>query len=304
MNDYEYTFNQDVREKKSIAHSARHKKNGSKSKYVSLPHDHLTKKQKEALNGPTKTICLGKAMSWNDFKGIRKDLQEEYLTTLRDRYSVTLKDIAEMLGTTHGRLSSYKSERKLNVSFPRGRKIMSLEQKEAWRIFCEGEPEVKVEEDIQVVEEPSTKEPEKAEISLKPVDWAVFKTWNVDVQKVYLKSIRGRFAVGTTLIAQMMSVEREEFYSYCVRNGLDAILKGATKPTDIQKEAWLAFCGSTIEEQVAVEPDNNLRLIPSSFSVEFNGYVTMADISAMIQKMTGNDYLLGKVRICYESEAK
>lgn len=201
MNDCEYTFMQDVREKKNIAHSARHKKNGSKSKYVSLPHDHLTKKEKEALNGPTKTICLGKAMSWNEFKGIRKDLQEEYLTTLRDRYSVTLKDIAEMLGTTHGRLSSYKSERKLNVSFPRGRKIMSLEQKEAWQAFC-----------------------------------------------------------GSTI---------EE---------------------------------TPVEEPITVEPDNTLLLVPTSFSVEFNGYVTMADISAMIQKMTGTDYLMGKVRICYEKE--
>lgn len=100
MNDYEYTFNQDVREKKSIAHSARNRKNGSKSKYVSLPHDHLTKKQKEALNGPVEVIHLGKPMDWATFKGIDKDLQEQYLANLRDTYSVTLKEIAEMMGTT------------------------------------------------------------------------------------------------------------------------------------------------------------------------------------------------------------
>lgn len=50
MNDYQYTFVQDSREKKNIAHSAAKKVNGSKSKKCTLPGDYLTTAQKKKLS--------------------------------------------------------------------------------------------------------------------------------------------------------------------------------------------------------------------------------------------------------------
>lgn len=293
MNDYEYTFKQDVREKKSIAHSARNRKNGSKSKYVSLPHDHLTKKQKEALNGPVEVIHLGKPMDWATFKGIRKDLQEQYLTNLRDAYSVTLKEIAEMMGTSQGRLSSYKSELNLNVPFSRGarRKDRNPEQIEAWRKFCAGE----VEEEV-----------EAPTFEYGPMTWDDFITLSHMDKVKYLLYIRQTFGVGVTLISQMLNVGRTVMYSYCVRNGLDYILKGKTSPTEEQLRAFEAFCESKPAESETI-PEAKPKPEPTEmtlqgFSLEFGGQVSIDKITRMIRQMTGKDILNGTIRIEFEGD--
>lgn len=300
MNDYEYTFKQDVREKKSIAHSARNRKNGSKSKYVSLPHDHLTKKQKEALNGPVEVIHLGKPMDWATFKGVRKDLQEQYLANLRDTYSVTLKEIAEMMGTTQGRLSSYKSELNLNVPFSRGarRKDRNPDQLEAWRRFCEGE----VEEETQVIEEPV----EAPTFEYSPLTWDGFVAMSHMDKVEYLLYIRQTFGVGVTLIAQMLNVGRTVMYSYCVRNGLDYILKGKTSPTEEQTKAFEAFCESKPVEVETIpeakpEPEP-AEMTLQGFSLEFGGQVSIDKITRMIRQMTGKDILNGTIRIEFEGD--
>lgn len=44
LSDEEYTFRQDIKEKKSIGRGAFAKKNGSKSKKCTLPYEYLTKK--------------------------------------------------------------------------------------------------------------------------------------------------------------------------------------------------------------------------------------------------------------------
>lgn len=303
MNDYEYTFKQDVREKKSIAHSARNRKNGSKSKYVSLPHDHLTKKQKEALNGPVEVIHLGKPMDWATFKGVRKDLQEQYLANLRDTYSVTLKEIAEMMGTTQGRLRSYKSELNLNVPFSRGarRKDRNPDQLEAWRRFCEGE--VEVEEETPIIEEPVEEALAPAYI---PLTWDQFTALSHMDKVEYLSYIRNTFGVGLTLISQMLNVGRTVMYSYCVRNGLDYILKGKTSPTEEQMKAFEAFCESkpaeveTIPEAKAEPEPAEMTL--QGFSLEFGGQVSIDKITRMIRQMTGKDILNGTIRIEFEGD--
>ena len=99
MNDYEYTFKQDVREKKTIGNSAYHKKNGSKSHYVSLPSDHLSRKEKEALNGEVKTWNLMKPMKWEEFEEMPLDLQERYLAMIVDGYNVAANLIGELTVT-------------------------------------------------------------------------------------------------------------------------------------------------------------------------------------------------------------
>ena len=299
MNDCEYTFRQDVREKKSIAHSARNRKNGSKSKYVSLPHDHLTKKQKEALNGPVEVIHLGKPMDWATFRGIDKDLQERYLTNLRDKYSVSTKDIAEMMGTNRSTFGSYKAINKLNVSFPYvGKKKKTPEQLEAWRKFCAGD----VEEETQVIEETV----EAPTFEYGPMTWDSFIALSHMDKVEYLLYIRQTFGVGVTLISQMLNVGRTVMYSYCVRNGLDYILKGKTSPTEEQMKAFEEFCESKPAESETIpeakpEPEP-AEMTLQGFSLEFGGQVSIDKITRMIRQMTGKDILTGTIRIEFEGD--
>lgn len=292
MNDYEYTFNQDVREKKSIAHSARNRKNGSKSKYVSLPHDHLTKKQKEALNGPVEIIQLGKPMDWATFKGIRKDLQEQYLRSLIDRYSASMGEVAEMMGTTRATLSSYKFKSKLDVVFPNiGRRKKTPDQLEAWRKFCAGE----IEEEV-----------EAPTFEYGSMTWDDFIALSHMDKVEYLLYIRQAFGVGLTLIAQMLNVGRTVMYSYCVRNGLDYILKGKTNPTEEQMKAFEAFCESKPAEPETIpetkpEPEP-AEMTLTGFSLEFGGQVSIDMITRMLRQISGADILTGTIRIEFEGD--
>ena len=42
MNDIEYVYRQDIRDKKSAGHGVYNKRSGARSKYVGLPHDRMS----------------------------------------------------------------------------------------------------------------------------------------------------------------------------------------------------------------------------------------------------------------------
>ena len=78
MNDFDY----DVMQKKRIAASARHRVCGSKTRFVSLPSDHMTDAQLKRRNGPVSTYKLGEPMPWKGFKQLPDDLKRAYLEQL------------------------------------------------------------------------------------------------------------------------------------------------------------------------------------------------------------------------------
>ena len=98
MNDIEYLYNTDVREKKNIARSSRQRVCGSKTRYVSLPSDRLTPAQLRKRCGDTVTYNLSAPMTWSNYKKLPEDLKKEYITNPASKYEGTQKDIAEMLG--------------------------------------------------------------------------------------------------------------------------------------------------------------------------------------------------------------
>ena len=61
-------FDSEVRERKRLVSSARHKKNGSKSKRCSLPSDHLTERQWKARCGEIMEYKLSSPVPWAEFK--------------------------------------------------------------------------------------------------------------------------------------------------------------------------------------------------------------------------------------------
>lgn len=97
MTDEQYVFIQDIKEKKSTARSAFHKKGGSKSKKCTLPSDYLTRKEREAMNGEVKSWNMNEFYTWDEFKQMPKDIAAAYISTLNQKYRVSMMNIAEKL---------------------------------------------------------------------------------------------------------------------------------------------------------------------------------------------------------------
>ena len=94
MNEFDF----DVMQKKRIAASAFHKKNGSKSKGCRLPSDSLTAAEKRKLNGPVKTTDLDQPMTWKEFKKLPTEQQKMYIERLMDLYGASVNMLAHMFG--------------------------------------------------------------------------------------------------------------------------------------------------------------------------------------------------------------
>lgn len=160
MSDFEY----DVWQKKILARNARYKKNGSKSKKCTLPSDHLTKKEREAMNGEVKSLKLTEKYTYKEFKSFSYDMQKEYLDSLRERYGINLKEIQNALfpETTYKAFGQYCLSHGLSKDFPKKAKARTEEQNKAWSIWLHDIPV----EDVAI---PIEKEEKKQDSPPEPV---------------------------------------------------------------------------------------------------------------------------------------
>ena len=95
MDDAEYIFRADSREKKNIAHSAYHRKGGSKSRRCTLPHEKMTKGELKKMSGPVKEWKMDEFYSWEEFLEMPDDLKPEYLNGIMERFRVGLGAVAK-----------------------------------------------------------------------------------------------------------------------------------------------------------------------------------------------------------------
>lgn len=104
-NTIEREFNTEVKQMKSIARGAYHKKGGSKSKKCSLPSDNLTAAQKRKLNGPVETYTINQPMSWEAFKGMPLDLQQQHIDYVQSRFATGIGAVSkDGFGMSHDAL--------------------------------------------------------------------------------------------------------------------------------------------------------------------------------------------------------
>ena len=140
MNDIEYTLRQTNKERKITAYSARHKKNGSKSKRCTLPSDNLTAAQKKGLNGKMFTYEMGKPHTWKELKMWPTDLRKQYFDNLITKMEPSGKDLGLILNVT----PTYVSEILKGLGIRRNARKVQLrtdEQMAAWQRFLNGEIE-------------------------------------------------------------------------------------------------------------------------------------------------------------------
>lgn len=153
MTEFEY----DCYRKKTVAHSAARRKGGSKSKKCSLPSDHMTQKQWNERCGQVMSYNIGRPMAWAEFSQLPKDLKEEYMNNLIEKYNANARTMAEVFGVSVATVFRVVKTDGLNVTFLKG-KHPTREKYEAFRKFMDGESgldeEVAV-DNIEAIEEQS-----------------------------------------------------------------------------------------------------------------------------------------------------
>lgn len=97
MNEIEYVFNSDIREKKRTARGSRNKKCGAKSKKCSLPYETMKRKDLKAMNGSVINYKLSEFYSWDEFLAMPSDIQIEYINRMSEHYNIGLSTLSVTL---------------------------------------------------------------------------------------------------------------------------------------------------------------------------------------------------------------
>ena len=114
-------FYEDVKQKKSLVSSARHKVSGARSRRCTLPSDHLTAAQKRGLNGPVHTYAVNRPTTWAQFKEMPADLQQAHLDYIQNRFSVGLGTVARLVwGVSDSCAYNYAAKQGLSYQNFRG----------------------------------------------------------------------------------------------------------------------------------------------------------------------------------------
>lgn len=131
MSDHDYVRILDEKERKSAAHSAKRRKCGAKSRKCSLPSDSLTPAQRKALNGDPVLFAMNMPCTFVQITTVSKDLGEEYLYRLIDRYNAPVTCIIEMLGTSRYHFEKWVTAAGIRIPERKSRQMCS-EDAIAW----------------------------------------------------------------------------------------------------------------------------------------------------------------------------
>lgn len=177
---YEKDFYKEIGEQKRIARGAMHRKGGSKSKKCSMSTDYMTQKQWKERNGPVMSYAMNEPIAWESFKLMPKDLQEQYVKNLVEKYSVTYTNLSELFEVSVTTVRKYFNKQGIVPGCQVGHR-MNAAQRIVWADFLGIEEEqeeevVEIEEEAVVCEdhvedvcEPEEVEPEAEPLKSEPV---------------------------------------------------------------------------------------------------------------------------------------
>lgn len=130
MTDEEYLFKQTEIERKRIGRGDRNKKRGG-GRYVRLPSDNLTKKERQAMNGEVKSWKEKPFYQKDEFMALPSDVQLKWVNSIINRYGVGLGGIVEGLKWPVGRMW-------LNTHFTANGDIMYVNKTKGGRKAAQG----------------------------------------------------------------------------------------------------------------------------------------------------------------------
>ena len=182
-------FYDEVKERNAMKSGAFHKKNGSKSKKCTLPSDNLTPAQRKKLNGPVRGWNVKKPMSWDDFKKMPIDLQNEHIAFLQETFpGLSMAAISSrVFGQFVTTVRNYALRHGVNFQSGKGGPRISEETLAALEKWLSGGSEPVTEESTEavVVDAPVAEtrdpEPEPAPATKKPAEKFVVETLSAHI---------------------------------------------------------------------------------------------------------------------------
>jgi len=215
MTDEQFVLTEDNRARKQMANGAKHKHTGSKTKVCRFPSDYLTKKEKEALNGEVKSWNMNEFYTYDQFKSMPHDIQEQYLNGLIEKYNVSVGTISRCLfGKSDNALYQYVMDHKLKCNHcsttgmgARKNSIAFAEAIQAVRDYNDLEKEDKPEPFIpsteiikaSIEQMPETIDIPKTKVSSARIDYAEF-TFHGGIDYEALNTIVSKFSDGNVTI--------------------------------------------------------------------------------------------------------
>lgn len=182
MTDAEKVFNQTVQERKRLGYGDKHKKRQG-GRYVRLPSDYLTRKERDAMNGEIETYNLNAPVAWKTLRKWPEDIQRQYFQTIDEKYGPTAAMYAEMFGV------SEKSVYNLRywLQCPLGQKGRSKPDMKAWSDFI-NPPKKTPEPEPEEIEKP-----EALTIAEKCAEYERARNLQIDEKNLasFLLSLRG-----------------------------------------------------------------------------------------------------------------
>lgn len=115
MDDAEYIYKQDVKEKAITARSS-HKYGSSRRRRCGLSSDNLTRKEWERMNGPVHTLKPDEALSWDRFRALPKSLQQDYIKHILSKFKVGPAALGRMFGVSEAYCGDYL-KKQLGITF-------------------------------------------------------------------------------------------------------------------------------------------------------------------------------------------
>lgn len=115
MDDAEYIYRQDVKEKAITARSS-HKYGSSRRRRCGLSSDHLSRKEWENMNGPIQSIKLDEALTWSQFRALSKNLQQEYIKHILAEFKIGPGALGRMFGCSEAYCGDY-IKKQLGITF-------------------------------------------------------------------------------------------------------------------------------------------------------------------------------------------
>ena len=133
MNDIEYMYRQDIREKKAAGRGAFSKKSGARTKYVGLTQDRLTTAQLKRRNSPVYTYNITTCIhSWSEFKSMPSDLQRTYITNVLATFNPSLAALGLTMNVSGETLRQYLKAQGIELNLKRGGR---KREHPSWRAF-------------------------------------------------------------------------------------------------------------------------------------------------------------------------
>lgn len=219
MTDFDY----EVKQKKALARSAKHKVNGVRSKKCTLATDYMSPSEIKKMNGEMISYNLNKPMTLDEFKRLPADLGKEYILQLVEQYGGNFRSLSEMFGCNRDTAFKLLSAPPYNIKFGCGDR-MNREKKARWLEFLHGDekkdipleipPEAEEGEALPESVERCDEESASATVSMEMEEFSMRFSGTITAEAVAnrLKAMLGDGIDGTISIIFSPDHRKEETY--------------------------------------------------------------------------------------------